>query len=139
LLGEAQPDISAVFRYPLVGPRAPAADVEAILQLAPAAALPELRRRGYLAVTCDSLPVLKTVLQNSDALCLMSLFMVVDELRAGTLAVLPPHFDFAGRGTFGVAWLRGRTLSKPARAFVELLLQHDAELHRLERELAQPG
>lgn len=139
LLREAHPDISAVFRYPLVGPRAPAADVEAILQLAPAAALPELRRRGYLAVTCDSLPVLKTVLQNSDALCLMSLFMVVDELRAGTLAVLPPHFDFAGRGTFGVAWVRGRTLSKPARAFVELLLQHDAELHRLERELAQPG
>jgi hypothetical protein len=52
---------------------------------------------------------------------------------------LPPHFDFAGRGTFGVAWVRGRTLSTPARAFVELLLQHDAELHRLERELAQSG
>jgi DNA-binding transcriptional LysR family regulator len=139
LLTEDQPVISAVFRYPLVGPRAPAEDVDALLQLAPVATRAELRRRGYLAVTCDSLPVLKTVLQTSDALCLMSLFMVVDELRTGALAVLPPYFDFERRASFGVAWLRGRTLSQPARAFVELLLEHDAELHALERALPRTG
>jgi DNA-binding transcriptional LysR family regulator len=139
LLAENQPDISEVFRYPLVGPRAPAEDVDALLQLAPAAARAELRRRGYLAVSCDSLPVLKTVLQTSDALCLMNLFMVADELRTGTLAVLPPYFDFERRGTFGVAWLRGRTLSQPARVLVELLLEHDAELLELEKTLLRAG
>jgi len=139
LLSEDRPDITAAFRYPLVGPRAPTEDVAAILQLAPVAARAELRRRGYLAVTCDSLQVLTTVLQNSDALCLMNLFMVADELRTGTLAVLPANFDFERRGSFGVAWLRGRTLSKPARAFVELLLEHDAELHELEKTLLRSG
>lgn len=138
LLAEDRPDISAVFRYPLVGPRAPTEDVEAILQLAPVAVRAELRRRGYLAVTCDSLPVLKTILQNSDALCLMNLFMVAEELRTGALAVLPAHFDFERRGSYGVARLRGRTLSHPARAFVDLLLEHDAEMHELEMTLLRP-
>jgi DNA-binding transcriptional LysR family regulator len=139
LLAEARPEIAAVFRYPLVGPRAPAEDVEAILQLAPPETRADLRRRGWLAVTCDSLPVLKTVLQTSDALCLMNLFMVAEELRAGTLAVLPAYFDYERRATFGVAWLRGRTLSSPARAFVDLLLEHDAELYALEQRMLRPG
>jgi hypothetical protein len=39
----------------------------------------------------------------------------------------------------GVAWLRGRTLSQPARAFVELLLEHDAELHELEKTILRAG
>ena len=69
----------------------------------------------------------------------MNLFMVADELRTGALAVLPAHFDFKRRATFGVAWLRGRTLSQPARAFVELLLEHDAELHELEKTILRAG
>jgi DNA-binding transcriptional LysR family regulator len=137
LLSQANPAIVDAFRYPLVGPRMPVDDVEAMLQFAPEAARGELRRRGYLAVTCDSLPVLKTVLQHSDALCIMNLFMVADELRAGTLALLPPHFAYEGSGKFGVAWLRGRTLSQSARAFVNLLLEHDAELLAVERTLAE--
>jgi DNA-binding transcriptional LysR family regulator len=138
LLSRDNPVITDVFQYPLVGPRAPPEDVEALLQFAPPAARAELRRRGYLAVTCDSLPMLKTVLQNSDGLCIMNLFMVAEELRAGTLALLPPHFNYEGSGTFGVAWLRGRTLSQSARAFMDLLLEHDAEMHELEMTLLRP-
>jgi DNA-binding transcriptional LysR family regulator len=37
--------------------------------------------------------------------------------------------------TLGVAWLRGRTLSLPGRAFVDLVLEHDAELLELEQSL----
>lgn len=135
LLSEPNSHVTAAFRYPLIGPQAPAADVDALLEMAPPAARAAMRKRGYLAVTCDSLPVLKTVLQSSDALCLMNLFMVAAELRAGTLAVLPPNFSYAGTGTFGVVWLRGRTLSPSARVFVDLLLEHDAELHALEQTL----
>jgi DNA-binding transcriptional LysR family regulator len=134
LLSEEWPGIEALFRYPLVGPRMPPEVVDAVLQFAPADARAALLRRGYLAVTCDSMPVLKTVVQNSDAVCLATVFMVADELRSGALVALPT-VDFGRRGAFGVAWLRGRTLSQPARAFLELLLEHDAELVEIEKSL----
>jgi DNA-binding transcriptional LysR family regulator len=134
LLGKDWPDIRAALRYPMIGPRVPDEDFESALQLVPEGARAELRRRGMLSVTCDSMPLLKTVIQNSDAICLLNVFMVADELRNGTLAALPP-VDYGRRATFGVAWLRGRTLSQPARAFVELLLEYDAELRDAENEL----
>jgi DNA-binding transcriptional LysR family regulator len=134
LLEFSQPDLTKVFRYPFIGPRMSPADLEALLQLAPPAVRATLPPRGLLAVTSDSLPVLKAVVQNSDAICLMNVFMAADELRAGTLAAIP-QLDFARRATFGVAWLRGRTLSLPGRAFVDLLLEHDAELLEQEQSL----
>ena len=136
LLSEAWPGIAAVFRYPLVGPRVPPEDVAAVLQFAPEEARAAILRRGFLAVTCDSTPVLKTVVQNSDAVCMVNVFMVADELRQGTLVALPA-VEFGRRGAFGVAWLRSRTLSQPARAFLELLQEHDAELLALEESLLQ--
>jgi DNA-binding transcriptional LysR family regulator len=134
LLGKDWPDIRAALHYPMIGPRVPDEDFESALQLVPEGARAEMRRRGMLSVTCDSMPLLKTVIQNSDAICLLNVFMVADELRNGTLAALPP-VDYGRRATFGVAWLRGRTLSQPARAFVELLLEYDAELRETENEL----
>jgi DNA-binding transcriptional LysR family regulator len=136
LLQYSQPDLAQVFRYPFIGPRMAPEDLEALLQLAPPAVRAVLPARGLLAVTSDSLPVLKAVVQNSDAICLMSVFMAADELHAGTLAAIP-QLDFARRATFGVAWLRGRTLSLPGRAFLQLLLEHDAELLEVEKSLAR--
>lgn len=40
------------------------------------------------AVTCDSSSVLKAILANSDAILIMSLFMVFSELRDGGLALI---------------------------------------------------
>lgn len=79
------------------------------------------------AITCDSLSVLKTILLHSDAVSLLTPFMVADELRGGKLVAFP-ELSTTANSRYGVAHLRGRTLSSPARVFCDLLAAWDAEL-----------
>lgn len=131
-----------VFQYPLVGPRIPERDLAVVRQHVPAQHLRSAAGRGPIAVHCDGSPILKEIVEHSNAVCLMSVFMVIEELRAGRLVIVP-GVDFGVRSTLCIAYLRRRTLSKPAQRFVELLLEHDAELvvreRALLRDLAERG
>lgn len=121
--------IPELIAYPLAGPRLPAEVLDWLL-----GQLPEpLRASGAspLTITCDSAEVLKRIVARSDAVSPMHLFMCADELRDGRLVALPhsgPLFD----ERYGAAWLGGRTLSAPARAFLDLLDEDDALLAREE-------
>jgi len=93
------------------------------------------RRSGeLLIITCDSSATLKTVLLESDAVSLMCPFMVADEIRSGALTFLP-GIDMGSGTNFGVAWLKGRTMSAPAKAFLDLIVEHDRELVAEEQAL----
>lgn len=123
------PTIGDVFRYPIAGPSMADEDIEAVLRLIPSAERRQLRQRGILTVTCDSAPALATVVQQSDCLALLYLFLVEDDLRAGRIRALP-GIEMKPGPSLGAARLRNRTLSRPAAAFLDALRDYDRELAR---------
>lgn len=121
-----------IFRYPLAGPHLPQHASDKMLRLIPAEEREQARSRGLLSITCDSSSVLKTILVNSDAISIMSPFMCMKELESGELAMIPA-LDIGVQGRFGVTRLRDRTLSAPATAFLEMLIEHDREIAKTEQ------
>ncbi len=113
-----------VFRFPMAGPLLPVAVFERLCELAPPPLRAAMRRQGALTVECDSSAVLKDVVMNSDAVSMMSPFMLEVELAAGRLVLLP-DLDLGIRARFGAAWVAGRTVSSATAAFVALLQAHD--------------
>jgi len=123
-----------IFRFPLAGPHLPQHAIARMLQHMPAAVREHVAAHGLLSVTCDSSSVLKAILANSDAISIMSPFMVIKELRDGDLAMIR-ELDLGVQGQFGITRLRGRTLSPPAAAFLELLVAHDRDIAAMEQAL----
>jgi DNA-binding transcriptional LysR family regulator len=118
--------------YPLAGPRLPG-EVLAWLQRQLPDELSGMRG-SPVTITCDSSEVLKRILIRSNAISMMSPFMLADELRDGRLVALP-YVGEGIDGRYGAAWLKGRTLSTPARVFLDLLVEDDARLAEMERSM----
>jgi DNA-binding transcriptional LysR family regulator len=127
-----------VFLYPLAGPQLPGAAFDRLCALAPPAMRAALRKQGALAIQCDSSAVLKAVVMDSDAVSLMSAFMLDVELAGGKLVILP-DLDLRIRARFGAAWISGRTVSSATSAFVDLLQTHDQAVHALAETHASGG
>jgi DNA-binding transcriptional LysR family regulator len=119
-----------IFRYPLAGPLLPAAAFERLCALAPQSMRTSMRKQGALTIQCDSLAVLKAVVMDSDAISMMSPFMLDVELAGGRLVVLTDP-DLGIRARFGAAWISGRTVSSATAAFVDLLRIHDQTVHAM--------
>ena len=119
--------LPALLDYPLAGPNLPAAVSRQFLDMLPRALHQTLRQQLKLSITCDSSPTLKSILLHSDAVAVLPLFMAEEELRDGRLVALP-QLNPGLHGRFGVAWLKGRRLSRPAQRYIELLQAHDALL-----------
>ena len=119
--------LPALLDYPLAGPNLPAAVSRQFLDMLPRALHQTLRQQLKLSITCDSSPTLKSILLHSDAVAVLPLFMAEEELRDGRLIALP-RLNPGLHGRFGVAWLKGRRLSRPAQRYIELLQAHDALL-----------
>jgi DNA-binding transcriptional LysR family regulator len=117
-----KPTLADVLAHPLAAPNLPA-EVLAWLR----AQMPEEQRRptgSPLTITCDSSEALKRILSRSDAVTMMSDFMLEDELADGRFVVLR-HVGESLPGRYGAAWLSGRTVSAPARAFLDVLVAED--------------
>ncbi|MCJ8169359.1 LysR family transcriptional regulator [Atopomonas sediminilitoris] len=119
--------VADLLRYPLAGPNLPLQIQQQFLQRLPPALREQVGARFKPTLLCDSSAVLRSILLSSDAIAVMPLFMLAEELRAGRLVALA-HLDFGLRGHLGAAWLRARRLSRPAQLFVQLLLAHAATL-----------
>ena len=126
--------LPALLDYPLAGPNLPPAVSRQFLDRLPHALHQTLRQQLKLSITCDSSPTLKSILLHSDAVAVLPLFMAEEELRDGRLIALP-RLNPGLHGRFGVAWLKGRRLSRPAQRYIELLQAHDALLASREAEL----
>ena len=123
-----------LFRFPLAGPHLPQHATDTLLSHMPPAVREQAKGRELLTLTCDSSSVLKAILAHSDAISIMSIFMVMKELQAGELTMIR-GLDLGLQGQFGVTRLRGRTLSAPAGAFVALLAAHDQSLFEMEQTM----
>ena len=118
--------IAELVAYPLAGPRLPGEVLEWLLRQ-----LPEpLRTPGVspLTITCDSSEVLEADpgpvgRDRADA----PVHVRRRAATAGGWSCCPVAGETL-EGRYGAAWLGGRTLSAPARAFLDLLVEDDAAL-----------
>jgi DNA-binding transcriptional LysR family regulator len=116
-----------LFQYPWMGPTLPAGVLERICSQAPAALRSPLHSDATLGLECDSAPLLKDVVMQSDGVAMMYRFMIERELAAGQLVALT-KLELGVSARFGAGWIAGRTVSAAAGTFVELLRRHDNEL-----------
>lgn len=121
-------------RYPIVGPDLSDASLERLCAKARPEVAAALRAGDLLTIRCESAPLLKEVLMESDALAVMYPFMIERELASGQLDVLR-DVDLGASMRFAVGWIAGRALSPAASLFIDLLRRHDealADRHRWE-------
>jgi len=133
---EAIPDpaLAQILAFPLVMTgRLPPRVLDPLLKRSPAlgAAL-----KAIPAIAVESLTMMKIIAAASDAVALLSLSAVADELAGGRLVALNRVEPWL-HTQFGIVRLRRRTLSPMATAFLDHLQQVDSEVAALEAELAK--
>src|SRR5664279_2065338 len=88
------------------------------------------------SIACESLVMMKNIVQESDAVALLPLNLLLPDLDAKAIAVLPVVLPVL-QGEFGIVRLARRSLSPLGDVFVRTLLQVDAEVAAVEEEAAQ--
>lgn len=89
-----------------------------------------LREHGIrvdVRMQCDNIEILKKMVEVGLGVSLVPAFTVRDELQRGTLASIEIT-DHKIRRPLGIIHRKGKSLSRPQRAFVELLTQEAATL-----------
>ncbi len=87
-----------------------------------------------IRMQCDNIEILKKMVEVGLGISLVPLLSVREEARQGTLRVLHGA-DMAVRRPLAIIHRKGKTLSRPQRAFVELLTTEGQEL--LARDVAR--
>ena len=94
-----------------------------------------LGTKSLVSVACESLHMMKTVALESDAVAILPLNVVADEVERGELCAIPgPQWM---RGNFGIVWLAHRSLSPVGETFVQFVREADAELLAWEEATAK--
>lgn len=118
-----------MFSYPLATPKIPPALADRLrnkmLEMVP----DQADQAGDVAtVECDSWRILLEVILNSDALAMLPLYVIEQELRSGQLHSFPP-IDTGIDFRLAVAHRARRELTSSEARFIELLHQHDKQTH----------
>jgi DNA-binding transcriptional LysR family regulator len=100
------------------------------------ALLQEHKIRVDVRMQCDNIEILKKMVEVGLGISLVPRLSVREEARSGALRVLPLS-DHVIRRPLAILHRKGKTLSRPQRAFVDLLAQEGAEL--LARDVARNG
>ena len=87
------------------------------------------------SIACESVSMMKTIAQGSDAVALVPLSPVLADLKAKTIAILPLELALL-KPQFGIVRLAHRSLSPVGELFVRTLLEVDAEVATLEQDAA---
>lgn len=96
---------------------------------------PNLGSISLLSVACESLHMMKTIVLGSDAVAVLPLNLIVDEVERGELFAMPAP-DWV-RADFGIVWLAHRSLSPLGETFVRMVQEADAELFAWEEKTAR--
>jgi len=87
----------------------------------------EASPRSVPAIACESLSMMKSIVTSSNAIGILPLGVVVPEVTAGTLVVMPVVEPWL-HGNFALVRLARRALPLAGEKFWQLLLEADAEL-----------
>jgi DNA-binding transcriptional LysR family regulator len=122
LLARTSPDLSDILRYPLVGPsQLPARFVDALLQaVARNRDRDRKQRAAQPSIACDSSWMTRAIVEQSDAVGVVTASMVTNEVDAGRLALLPLEESW-NWGLFGLVQAPHRQPSAAEHAFVRCL------------------
>ena len=88
------------------------------------------------SIACESVSMMKTIAQGSDAVALVPLTPLLADLEAGIIAILPLELSLL-KPAFGIVRLARRSLSPLGELFVRTLLEVDAEVAALEEKAAE--
>ena len=129
LLERAALTLASIMEFPLVTtsrltPRLLAPFVRAAGRSGTSA---EANPRSVPAIACESLSMMKAIVASSDAVGILPLGVVVPELTADTLALIPLVEPWL-QGNFALVRLARRQLPLVGEKFWQLLLEADAEL-----------
>lgn len=94
----------------------------------------KLGTKSLVSVACESLYMMKTVALESDAVALLPLNVMADELERGDLVAVPAP-DWV-RANFAIVRLAHRSLSPLGETFVRIVHDADAELLAWEEKTA---
>src|ERR1019366_3661917 len=88
------------------------------------------------SIACESLGMMRNIVQRSDAVALLTLNLLLPDLEAKAIAVLPLVLPVL-HGEFGIVQLARRSLSPMGELFVRTLLEVDAEVAAVEEKAAK--
>jgi DNA-binding transcriptional LysR family regulator len=92
--------------------------------------------KSFPAVACESIAMMKTIVAGTDVVSMLPLNVIMPEVDAGQLVVLPLVVPWI-QGNFGVVRLAHRSLSPVGETFVRFLLEVDAEVLEFEQRAAK--
>jgi DNA-binding transcriptional LysR family regulator len=123
-----------ILRFPIAAPtRIPPAVLKQVLEEAAENNGTTAEVKSIPSIACDSITMLKTISADSDAVTVMPLSMVMPEVRAGVLAVLPMVESWLN-ATLVVGRLAHRSLSPLGERFVRILLEEDRKAYESEQQ-----
>ena len=137
LSGKASDPMAETWNYPLVTTSRFSTsmfkELTAVLLGSQAANRPGTK--ALMSVACESLHMMKTIVRGSDAVAIMPLNVVIDEVERGELHVIQgPEWL---RGNFGIVRLAHRSLSPLGETFVHMVQEADEDLFAWEEKTAK--
>jgi DNA-binding transcriptional LysR family regulator len=127
--------LQEVLAYPLVMTRLPRRALNSIAEACGFEKHPDWLKK-LPNIKCDYGKVKKDAVANSNAVAVILLPMIEQELRAGGFVLLPVDFPEL-KTHYGLVQMRDRTPSPAAEAFIALLKKVDAEIYRIDQELSK--
>jgi DNA-binding transcriptional LysR family regulator len=88
--------------------------------------------KAVVSIACESLPMMKAIAMETDAIAILPLRLVFEEVKAGTLAAVPAPPWL--KSNFGIARLTHRSLSPLGEEFVRMVREEDAALLAWEKQ-----
>jgi DNA-binding transcriptional LysR family regulator len=125
--------LQEVLQYPLIMTKLPRRALDSIAETCGFVKHPDWLKELPI-IKCDYVKVAKEAVARSNAVAYILLPMIERELRAGEFVLLPVDFPEL-KTHYGIVQRRDRTPSPAAGVFIELLLEVDAELARVDQEL----
>jgi DNA-binding transcriptional LysR family regulator len=89
--------------------------------------------KSFPSIACDSIPMMKTIIADTDAVSVLPLSTVISEVQSRQFVILSlvaPWFD----SEFGVVRLAHRSLSPIGETFVRMLQEEDEKVLKIEKK-----
>jgi DNA-binding transcriptional LysR family regulator len=126
-----------VLDFPFVGgSRVPPAMLKQMLQATSGTDTKAAEVKSIPSIACDSVFGLKSIIAGSDAVGFVPLNVVMPDVRAGVLAVLPLVEPWL-QGVFAAVRLAHRSLSQLGERFVQILMEEDRQVYEFEQQAAR--
>jgi DNA-binding transcriptional LysR family regulator len=137
LTQKPKPGVEDVFSFPYVGTRLPARIAQAFAHIMPAGRIDKSTGEFIPSVTVKILNTAKEIVVNSNAVSIGIRRQIAKELSGGSLAIVDLHPPWLVTN-YGFVYLRTRSLSPAALAFMEEVRSVESELVAAENAM-EPG